>query len=413
MKMNQKSLTDLWSEVENQLRERGNCEGRIKQHYYAFKVFENYCKKISGNTYSEKAILQCIKDHYGVENFEQPFFNKSHYIGMVLRTYYMLRDVNNGEIIKARYKFVQSNLTIENFISCINNYRKLLYDYEYSNLTIKNYIRYSENFFIYCEKNSVTRFSDITVNTIQKYILSLINYCYTTKKNTLGGLRLFLKYLNDLDLIEKSIVDSINTPQSRTQTKIPSIWRKDEVICLLNAIDRGNPSGKRDYAMILIVARLGIRISDVKKLKFENFNWKLKQINFEQSKTKKHIILPLLNDIGWAVADYIKNGRPNVKIDYIFITHIAPYKEYAEDNHLYRTIEKYMSIAKLPISNKRRNGMHSLRHTLATRMLENKENIHHISAALGHSSIDSTTYYLKTSTELLRECALSPKGVIK
>jgi site-specific recombinase XerD len=98
---------------------------------------------------------------------------------------------------------------------------------------------------------------------------------------------------------------------------------------MLSAIDRGNPGGKRDYAMLLLVTRLGLRISDVNNLKFENLNWSKKIINIVQHKTNESLTLPLLNDVGWALIDYIKNGRPRVDSPCVFVTHVVPYKEFS------------------------------------------------------------------------------------
>lgn len=134
---------------------------------------------------------------------------------------------------------------------------------------------------------------------------------------------------------------------------------------LLAAIDRGNPSGKRDYAIVLLVARLGIRIGDVNNLKFENIDWRKNNISFVQNKTGNRVTLPLLKDVGWAIIDYVKNGRPKMDSPYLFLTHIPPFKNYAGENHLYATIQKYLSLTDIQDQPRKKRGMHSLRHTLA------------------------------------------------
>ena len=150
--------------------------------------------------------------------------------------------------------------------------------------------------------------------------------------------------------------------------------------------------------MILIVARLGIRIGDLCKLQFQNIDWRNNKIEFTQGKTQYKIALPLLKDVGWALIDYIQNGRPNIDTPYIFVTHVAPFKPFDESNHHSRMIRKYMQLAHLPYTYTKKCGMHALRH---------------ISAALGHRSEDSASVYLKTSIELLRECALKIPEVSK
>lgn len=79
---------------------------------------------------------------------------------------------------------------------------------------------------------------------------------------------------------------------------------------LLASVDRGNPKGKRDFTMILLAARLGLRASDICGIKFENIHWETNTIRLVQKKTKKHIDLPILTEIGNAIIDYLKYGRP-------------------------------------------------------------------------------------------------------
>lgn len=167
--------------------------------------------------------------------------------------------------------------------------------------------------------------------------------------------------------------------------------------------------GKRNYAIILLACRLGLRISDIKKLTFGNFRWEDKQLVFVQSKTRAGVSLPLIQDVGWAVIDYLKYGRPNVETPYVFIRHLAPFLPFSEDDHLHQMIVKYMRLAHIPISSKKRVGMHSLRHTLASLLLENNTPLPTISDVLGHIDTESTAVYLKVDIKKLKECPLDIK----
>jgi integrase len=194
--------------------------------------------------------------------------------------------------------------------------------------------------------------------------------------------------------------------QARKQTRIPSVWTSDELKKLISAIDRGNPKGKRDYAIILLACCLGMRSMDIKHLKMENFKWEDKKLIFTQSKTKTPVVLPLTPEVGWAVIDYIKYGRPKIESPYIFVKHMAPFGPFAEDDHLTQLIKSYMELAHLPTLKKRR-GMHSLRHTMASHLLEKDTPLAVISDILGHMDTDSTAVYLKVDLKKLKECALT------
>ena len=175
-----------------------------------------------------------------------------------------------------------------------------------------------------------------------------------------------------------------------------------------HAIDRGNPCGKRDYAIILLIARLGLRGIDVKRLEFGDFDWPGNRLSLTQAKTGHRVQLPLLKEVGWAVIDYIRGGRPVCDCPQVFVRHTAPIGPFSDQDHLHQILVKHARVAHVPISEKRRHGMHSLRHTLATRLMEDGTPLEQIADILGHQSVRSTGVYLKSSLGLLAKCALDP-----
>ncbi len=138
----------------------------------------------------------------------------------------------------------------------------------------------------------------------------------------------------------------------------------------------------------------------------ENFHWEERKLVFIQSKTKTSLSLPLTQDVGWAVIDYLQYGRPKIDSPYIFVKHMAPFGPFAEDDHLYQLIKKYMELAHLPTLKKKR-GMHSLRHTMASVLLEKDTPLSTIADILGHADVDSTAVYLKIDMKKLKECPLT------
>src|SRR5215469_11390143 len=118
--------------------------------------------------------------------------------------------------------------------------------------------------------------------------------------------------------------------------------------------------------------------------------------------------LPLLKDVGWAVIDYIRQGRPNCECPQVFVRHTAPIVAFSDQDHLHQILVKHARAAHVPVSEKRRHGMHSLRHSLATRLMESGIPVAQIADILGHQSVESTGVYLKSSLGLLAKCALDP-----
>jgi integrase len=145
------------------------------------------------------------------------------------------------------------------------------------------------------------------------------------------------------------------------------VWDPGDVARIVDAIDRDNPCGKRDYAIILLITRLGLRGVDVRRLEFADFDWPGSRLFVTQAKTGHRVQLPLLKEVGWAVIDYIRHGRPACDCPQVFVRHLAPIGPFSDQDHLHQILVKHARVAHVPVSEKRRHGMHSLRHTLATR----------------------------------------------
>ncbi len=280
-------------------------------------------------------------------------------------------------------------------------------------MTQNHYGKISEKFLSFLESQEIVCHSDITAKHVSDYIKTLLGYSYKTVELHLCALRSFLRYLHTEDLHPQDLAATIPAIKARKQNRIPSVWTPEHVTKVLDVIDRGNPAGKRDYAMLLLVTRLGLRTIDIKHLQLDNLKWRDSRIELMQSKTSRALILPLLPDVGWAIIEYLKNGRPKVESPYVFLRHIAPLEPFSDEDRLHQIVVKYMKLAKIPISPHKKKGMHSLRHTLASRLLEENTPLSVISDILGHVSSDSTAVYLKVDVEMLRECALNPEEVFQ
>lgn len=404
--MQGKRMAELSKELLAYLEERGNSEKAQANYRYILNVLTEYSVQHNEGYYSEEILWACVMERYGLTKDGTYRSRTAHHKAKIIRILKMLADFNAGKIPPSRYIQKSEELETPLFQDTVEKYQQHYLKCGYSISGVKNYRREAVKLLRFCETNGRRSFSEISAPLIQDYLLTLEGKAKATIKNALGGMRSFLRYLYLCDLTDKNYGDDIIPLRVKGQRRIPSVWKHDEVLRLLSVIDRGNPSGKRDYVMILIVARLGLRVGDLCRLQFRNIDWKNCRINFVQGKTCYPLSLPLLRDVGWALIDYIRYGRPNVESPYIFLTHVAPFKPFDEGNHHSRMIRKYMSLAHLPYTNTQKCGMHSLRHTLATTMLENHEEYKNITAALGHKSEESASAYLKVSVELLRKCAL-------
>jgi integrase len=232
---------------------------------------------------------------------------------------------------------------------------------------------------------------------IGAFVQTLAGYAPKTVEHKLCAVRSLLRFVAADGLSGPGVLDTVPAARSTRQARVPSVWDPADVARIIEAIDRGNPSGKRDYAIVLLICRLGVRGVDVKRLRFADLDWPGNRLSVMQAKTGRRVWLPLLKDVGWAVIDYVRDGRPRSDCPQVFLRHTAPIGPFSDQDHLHQIVVKHARVAHVSLSEKRRHGMHSLRHTLATRLMEDGTPVEQIADILGHQSVQSTGVYLKSS----------------
>lgn len=273
-----------------------------------------------------------------------------------------------------------------------------------SKSTVESCTLYLSRFLKYLNDQGIHSFEDFDQYVIIAFVKSLNEYSKVTRYLIIQKTNQFLKHLYDNKIIP--IDHSKMTPKHLyvRQPNLPSYYSAEEISKLVASIDRANYYGKRDYAMILLVTRLGLRCSDIANLKYENILWEKELISLVQVKTKEKVELPLLQEIGNAIIDYLKYGRPKSELPYIFLRHVPPYDN-MDSNNLNGIVKKYLDMADIRYD-ERKHGPHSLRHSLATMLLANQTPLPVISSILGHASTESTMEYLRVDVHSLRRCAL-------
>jgi site-specific recombinase XerD len=249
------------------------------------------------------------------------------------------------------------------------------------------------------------------ISHIEGYLKTLENHAVKYIGTFLYVFRNFFSFLYDQGFIDCVLAPMLPKVHAPRNASIPYVWTKDDLQKLLAAIDRADPKGKRDYAILLLAIRLGLRIGDIRGMKKSSIDWHRKTISLVMGKTGQYIELPLLQDVGWAIIDYLKNGRPATSSECLFVRHKAPFDAFGGRNAFNKELHRYIVKAGLDMPDGQRCGMHSLRSTLAVNMLEVKSPLPVISETLGHQSVKTTGIYLKVDIEGLRKCAIDPEEV--
>ena len=405
--MKKQLLVDLLHDLKQELLRLGYTKGSMQFYCRQWQLLIQFAKQRGEKYYSESLGTDFVKKYYHIIEKD---FNRGLLRSEVqkLRVVRMIGDFQLHRTVLRRYYKHKEILTKPYYVAISNRFESYCEAKNYSKVTVDHYVKQSARFMDYLVSQNVKDCKAITLKIIHAYIKTLAGYTYKTVEQNICSMRAFFRFLLEVGEVNTDFAARTPMVQARKQTRIPSVWTKDELKKLFSAIDKGSPKGKRDYAIILLACCLGMRCADIKNLKMEDFYWAEKKIIFTQSKTRTLLTLPLTSEVGWAVIDYLKYGRPKIESPYVFVKHMASFGPFAQGDHLTQLIKRYMVLGHIPTLKKKR-GMHSLRHTMASVLLEKDTPLPVISDILGHMDTDSTAIYLKVDIKKLRECALSFK----
>src|SRR5665213_454761 len=306
----------------------------------------------------------------------------------------------NGTISKRHCKpFIRElrgpiGLLMEKFISHLELLRR-------SKTTTRLHRLYLYGLLTYLESKQIQNVKQIK----ESHIMTFLSTTTNNKICVISSVRLFFSYLYQERLLNINLSESLQHFKWYRAVKLPSVYSKSEVLQIESSIQRSDATGKRNYAMMLLATRLGLRASDIAKLSFANMDWEQSTITLSQFKTGRELRLPLLAAVGEAIIDYLKYSRKRSDSDRIFLYTRAPFSP-MENCAVSAAISQVIEACGVN-TNGRRHGPHSMRHSLASRFLENKELIPVISEALGHLHTNTTMSYLRIDIASLRQCALN------
>ena len=345
-----------------------------------------------GNTgYDMERGLKYLENQYGfITKYNDGTLSQQRV--QLLRVVHMLEDYRLHQVLTRRYYASKNPITLNAYYSAaFMDYTGFLNSTELSDSTVGHYKSISMVFMDYLQQRKIESAENITMDTCNSYLKTLSGYSFKTIEQNVCGIRHFLRFLYSAGILAVDYAENIHMPAVSKSAKIPSAW-------------------KLDYAMILLACVLGLRIGDIKNLRFQNFSWEDKKLSLIQHKTHKPLTLPIPDAVGWAVIDYIKNGRPRYyETDHVFLKHMPPFDPIGNENHMQQQLVRYMRKAGIDQRTKKHSGFHSLRHSAGSMLLEMETPLPVITDILGHTASDVTAVYLKTDLKKLAECVISPE----
>lgn len=315
-----------------------------------------------------------------------------------------------GSFIRTK-KFMEGGeklFEINAYNNVISKYFDYLKSLNQAYNTLRHKITNVSLFLKYLEKHNIVSLKKFEKEDLYNYIELYDSYDHVLsyKDRNKLDIRLFLNWAFDNSYTKYSGNMILPKIVWHRRTTIKTYYTKEEIIKLLNAIDRRTKKGKEDYLIVSLICYLGLRVSDVVYLKINDIDFNENIIKIIQNKTNEELYLPLIEQIKYPLLDYLKNVRPTeAKSDYIFVKQKKPYEHNVKLTLHNYMIRRYFIKAGVNI-NGRKAGFHSLRHSFGSMLLNEDVPLYSISKILGHTKTDTTMLYLDIDTSKLKELAL-------
>ncbi|MEE1079521.1 MAG: site-specific integrase [Bacteroidales bacterium] len=394
--MEEIQIEKLVERCETFLRKAGYKESLISRYHYVWRVgIQRYMQERNLAYYNSDIGREYSNNCNDSNGHIRPFDRT------LLRSIQMLDDMLDTGCIRRTSRTATKREFCGEIGSQMQDYLHYLAGIRRSKGTIEVYERCLHDFLLYLRDHSVLRIHDISEQCIVGFLQP-----YTNKQGGFKSLRRWFSYMEDEGVKPdtfKELFDSF--PKLRRHQEVPSFYSVEEIKKIESSIKRSSAVGKRNYAIFLLASRLGLRASDIAHLKFNDIDWEKNILTLTTQKTGKVVQLPLLADVGNAIIDYLKYGRPQSNSDSVFLSARAPYTETTKQT-VSCGVTRIITKSGVDYSN-RRHGPHSMRHSLAGLMLGNGTKLPVISEVLGHKSSESTMTYLQIDIADLQKCALS------
>jgi len=395
-------IADLIAELDNHMVEIGYAESTMSNFRECWRALKNHANNNGIECLTKDVGFQLLKDHYGINPYELKLgeYHSTIRRAMMLLLEFQVSGCIASGIQRSAYRIpAEFNELTEHYLSYLTSELML------KDGTVRNHKKCISKALCFFYGHGIKDISLIGSSEIETYLITMAGLSKDYLSATARILKSFLNFVS-------KIIPGYNIPTFPSisvykDRKIPEYYTSDEIKAILDAIDRANPVGKRDYAMILIGAKYGMRIGDIRRLQFHEVDFQKNTINIVQQKTDKPLALPLLPDVGWALIDYLKCGRPKSDSTYIFLRHVVPFERLGDNDNMEYVLRKYANSAGVFKSQThKRSSFHMLRYSLASDLLSQNISLTTISGILGHSELNVTSKYTRLDTHHLKECAL-------
>jgi site-specific recombinase XerD len=290
----------------------------------------------------------------------------------------------------------------------IDEYRRyLLQERGLAEASLLNYVPFIEQLLSDRFTLSEMNLSELTARDVTRFLqLHAGQLSHGRARLLVTALRSFLRYLRHQGEIPVDLAGCVPSVAAWSLSSVPKFLPAGSVQQVLDHCERDTPEGRRNYAVLLLLARLGLRACEIVSLSLDDIDWGNGRLTV-RCKGGRWAQLPLVSDVGEAIAVYLRSGRPRCVCRNVFLRHRAPIRGFADSTTVSSIVRRALIRSGIDST---RKGAHLFRHTLATDLLRNGASLDEIGELLRHRSPNTTAVYAKVDLSALRTLALPWPG---
>jgi site-specific recombinase XerD len=275
--------------------------------------------------------------------------------------------------------------------------------------TIVNYVPFIRSFLKDCFDDGPIMLSRLCASDVVRFVQRQAAHLHQKRAKLLTcALRSFLRYVRYLGKTKLDLAAAVPIVANWSMSSIPRAITDEQVRHLLSSVDRRTAMGRRDYAILILLARLGLRSGEVASLELGDIDWKAGQLSV-RGKTGQRSELPLTAEVGKVIAAYLRRGRPHSTSRRVFLRAKAPVRGFRGASGVGSIVRHRLQRAGIDAPTL---GAHQFRHGLASSLLRHGASLSEIGELLGHHNPETTKIYIKVDLDALRTLALPwPGGV--
>ena len=397
------NLDDVIAKTMDALTATGLQYGSLQCYWKFFVQIKKFSYEVHGTRMYDPAVieqyLQWKKEQYDSGENGRGMYTQA------CRAMKILVEYACGGVITAKYDRKGTPFQLqETFENMLQEY---LCERQFQENTRADVSWAIRRFLDYLEKSGHYSLDCINEEHVRKYLIAMSDRLSRgSLKNMICYLKAFAEFAYRKEYVSFDMTPLLSI-KIRRPNKIYPILTDSELERILAQVDTTTILGKRDMAMLQIAITTGLRSIDIVNLQLQDIDWMRGEIRLIQRKTLIPVILPLMQEAGAAIKEYILHARPQSQSQYIFLTVTSPYRKLADDTtfgYMFTSYQQKAGISRQPFDGK---SFHALRRRIATKMVTSGVPITTISQVLGQVNTESTKQYLSFHSEQLRECALS------